>query len=79
MDNSERINTYIAENYDRLQILIPKGGRRFLRKSQCRFHKLNLNRYVNALIELDLRGNVDWSDFNGDCTLLSSFSKAEER
>ena len=72
MDYSKEINAatnhFIRENYDQLHILVPLGTKTALRG---RFvGKMTLNKYINYLIELDLRGKTDWRDFDEDCRLL---------
>lgn len=61
-------NRYIKENYDQLHIIVPLGTKTALRG---RFERgMTLNKYINCLIELDLRGKTDWRDFDEDCRLL---------
>ena len=73
---SKRVNAFIGENYDRFHILVPKGTKALLRR---KFPKgMTLNRYVNVLIDLDLRQKVDWSDCDLDCRYLKECADFEE-
>jgi len=65
---SKGVNDFIRENYDQLHIIVPLGTKEALRG---RFENgMTLNKYINCLIELDLRGKTDWRDFDEDCRLL---------
>lgn len=72
---SRDVNDFIRLNYDQLHIIVPKGTKRYLRR---RFGAdMTLNKYINALIELDLRCRTDWSGFDGDFRVLEEVSAAE--
>lgn len=58
---SEKVNEFIAENYDRLHVLTPKGTKALLRR-KFKNKDLTINKYINLLIDLDLRGCVNWGD-----------------
>lgn len=74
---SKTVNDFIRENYDRLCIVVPKGTKDFLRGEflEAFSGEMTLNRYINCLIELDLRGKVVWGDFDEDCRLLQAISR----
>lgn len=73
MSISKNVNDFIAENYDRLHIIVPQGTKTALRG---RFTEgMTLNKYINCLIELDLRGKIDWGDFDEDCRLLRKMAE----
>ena len=70
---SKSVNDYIRENYDQLHIIVPLGTKTALRG---RFTGgMTLNKYINFLIELDLRGRVDWGGFDEDCRLLRELAE----
>ena len=61
------MHAYMTEKFDRLHILTPKGTKERLREKFAAEGKgMNVNRYVNSLIELDAQGKVDWSGFHAD-------------
>lgn len=72
---SRSVNDFIRLNYDQLHIIVPKGTKRYLRRMFS--EDMTLNRYINALIELDLRGKTDWGGFDGDFRVLEKISVAE--
>lgn len=69
------------EYNDRLHVLLPKGSKEGLRENIiCRFGKdIPLNAYLKNLIELDLMGKVDWSDYSGDFDLLREVAATEKK
>jgi len=69
---SKEVNSFIRENYDRLHVIVPLGTKDLLRG---RFKGgMTLNKYINCLIEMDLRGKVDWRDFDEDCRILAELA-----
>lgn len=72
---SKGVNDFIRVNYDQLHIIVPKGTKDYLRRN---FEPgMTLNRYINALIELDLRHRTDWSGFDDELRLLREVSATE--
>lgn len=69
-------NRYITENYDRVQVIVPRGTKKLLRS---RFKDgMTLNKYVNVLIDLDLRGRVEWGDWDEDFGVLRQMAATQE-
>ena len=69
-------NRYITENYDRVHVIVPRGTKELLRS---RFkHGMTLNKYVNVLIDLDLRGHFDWGDQDEDFGVLREMAAAQK-
>lgn len=69
-------NRYITENYDRVQVIVPRGTKKLLRG---RFKNgMTLNKYVNVLIDLDLRGYVDWGYQDDEFGVLREMAAAEK-
>lgn len=73
---SRDVNAYMRENYDRLHVLTPLGTKEMLRDRLP--EGLTLNKYVNILIDLDLRGKVDWSDADEGFRVLREMAAAEK-
>lgn len=75
-DVNAKMNQYINENYDRLHVIVPVGTKKLLRG---RFTAgMTINKYVNILIDLDLKGKVDWRGFDDDFRLLREMAAAEK-
>ena len=71
-DINKATNKFIKENYDQLHIIVPIGTKAALRG---RFENgMTLNKYINCLIELDLRGKTDWRGFDEDFRLLGELA-----
>ncbi len=69
-------NSYITENYDRVHVIVPRGTKKLLRG---RFKNgMTLNKYVNVLIDLDLRGYVDWGNQDDEFRVLREMAAAEK-
>lgn len=73
---SEKVNEFIAENYDRLHVLTPKGTKALLRR-KFKNNYLTINKYINLLIDLDLRGCVRWSEVDMDVKYLKECAAYE--
>jgi len=54
-DRNEYKNNFAKENYDRVNLLIPKGQKKQLQDIVKNFSpKISVNKYINMLIEEDL-------------------------
>lgn len=50
-------NSFIAENYDRINLTVPKG-RKLLLKKHADAHEISLNSYINEAINDKLRKDL---------------------
>lgn len=73
-------NDRLAWN-DRIHVLLPKGGRDALKAElEKRFNgSVSMAGYFKMLLELDLRGKVDWSDYDGSFDLLREMATAQKK
>lgn len=82
------MNDYIKENYERLAILLPKGGKKVLadmardcmRKMRFRGRDLSITQYLYLLVEADMNNYVRWDYAERvrgfeDCTKFRNFAK----
>ena len=53
-------NQFIAENYDRINLMVPKGRKKQMLDYLKTFEtKLSLNAYINKLIDHDMQKDED--------------------
>jgi hypothetical protein len=53
-------NQFIAENYDRINLTVPKGKKKQIQEHVKRFTpRLSVNEYINKLIDFDMQKDED--------------------
>lgn len=72
-------NRFIAENYDRFFPILPIGTKALLRRKFAEDGEgMTLNKYFNMLVDLDLRGKVDWSEGDEGFRVLREMAANEK-
>lgn len=66
---------------DRIHVLLPKGGRDALKAELGKRFSgtVSMAGYFKMLVELDLEGKVDWSDYDGNFDLLYKMAASEKK
>lgn len=76
-NKNKYINEFAKENYDRLNIQVPKGQKAII-DEYAKFNGFkSLNSYVNQLIKEDMKGNTNRTE-SAEYILTASIDKIEK-
>lgn len=58
-NQTEYVNEFIRKKYDRINLLIPAGNKKIIKRKAAQKGK-SVNQYINELIDTDLNTNIDF-------------------